>query len=109
MSAGGIDWSRLRYPGPTRVFTPAEIARAGGEPPSRTLIVVVMLNLAVLAEALLQAAPPQATAVLAQLPRAARAVARNSGRLEFAQPYRRQRLHGAHSLAGPEPCTRLTP
>nr|WP_316642737.1 histidine kinase [uncultured Roseateles sp.] len=59
-----IDWSQLWYPGPTRRFTPAEIRRAGGETPSATLSMVLMLNAAMLGLTLLQAAPPRLTGVL---------------------------------------------
>ena len=62
-----IDWSQLWYPGPTRVFTPAEMARAGKDLPSRTLTVMVALNAALMGLVLLQLAPPQATARLSAL------------------------------------------
>ena len=62
-----IDWSQLWYPGPRRVFSAAELVRAGGDQPSRTLVVMVIINLALLAFALLQAAPPQVTAQLTAL------------------------------------------
>lgn len=64
MSTTAIDWSQLWYPGPRRVFTPDEMARAGGQRPSRTLAVVALLNYASLAFALLQAAPAAETARL---------------------------------------------
>jgi signal transduction histidine kinase len=59
-----IDWSQLWYPGPTRLFTADELARAGGDRPSRTLVLAALLNYLVLGAALLQMAPPTATAVL---------------------------------------------
>ena len=62
-----IDWSQLWYPGPTRVFTPAEMARAGADAPSRTLTVMVGINAALLAFSLLQLAPQEATARLTAL------------------------------------------
>lgn len=52
-----IDWSQLWYPGPTRVFTDDELARAGGERPSRTFLVMLAISLAVLAEGLMQHVP----------------------------------------------------
>ena len=52
-----IDWSQLWYPGPRRVFSAAEMARAGGDKPSRTFTVVLAVNLAVFAQALLFNAP----------------------------------------------------
>lgn len=59
-----IDWSQLWYPGPTRRFTQAEIRRAGGETPSATLFMMLMLNAAMLGFMLLQAAPPYLSSVL---------------------------------------------
>ena len=45
MSAERIDWSQLWYPGPPRRFTPEEMARAGQDKPSRTLILVVVFQI----------------------------------------------------------------
>ncbi len=44
MSTNRIDWAQLCYPGPTRVFTAEEMARAGGDGPSPTLRAVVVFN-----------------------------------------------------------------
>lgn len=62
-----IDWTQLWYPGPTRVFTHAELAVAGKDQPSRTLAIMVLINVAVAAFAALQIAPSEATARLAAL------------------------------------------
>lgn len=62
--SGGIDWSQIWYPGPTRIFTPDELARAGGDRPGRTLTTVAMINAALFAFLLMQAAPPAATAAI---------------------------------------------
>jgi hypothetical protein len=67
MKHDSIDWSQLWYPGPTRVFSDADLARAGNERPSRTLAMVALLNLLLLAEILLQMAPSRATALLTGL------------------------------------------
>ncbi|WP_395701034.1 sensor histidine kinase, partial [Aquabacterium sp.] len=40
-----IDWSQLWFPGPTRPFTDAELARAGHDRPSPTLLMVLAVNL----------------------------------------------------------------
>ncbi|MFG6447591.1 sensor histidine kinase [Roseateles sp. BYS180W] len=40
----GLPWSQWVYPGPTRVFTPAELARAGTAPWPRGIDMVVVLN-----------------------------------------------------------------
>ena len=52
-----IDWSQLWYPGPTRVFSAEEMARAGGDRPSRSFLLVLAVNVAMLGLALLLAAP----------------------------------------------------
>ena len=62
-----VDWSQLWYPGPSRVFTAEELARAGADAPSRTLAVVAGFNVALLAFALLQVAPAELTARLSAL------------------------------------------
>lgn len=48
MTAKPIDWSQLWYPGPPRAFTPEEMARAGADAPSRTLLAMLALNLTLL-------------------------------------------------------------
>lgn len=67
MPPQAIDWSQLWYPGPSREFSAAELARAGGDTPSRTLVVVLMINLAYFALALLIVAPAGITAQLTSL------------------------------------------
>jgi hypothetical protein len=62
-----VDWSQIWYPGPTRVFTPGELLQAGGDRPGRTLQMAVMVNFALFAFMLMQAAPPAATAALTLL------------------------------------------
>ncbi|MBP6898540.1 MAG: histidine kinase [Burkholderiaceae bacterium] len=52
-----IDWSQLWYPGPRRVFTPAEMARAGGDQPSASFVMVLAVTLLGPALALLTTAP----------------------------------------------------
>lgn len=62
-----IDWSQLWYPGPTRAFSADEMQRAGGDPPSRTMAVMIAINAALAAFAVLQVAPAALTARLAAL------------------------------------------
>lgn len=62
-----IDWSQLWYPGPRRRFTAAEMARAGGDRPSRTFAVMLTITLAMVAQGVLQAAPAGEVARLAGL------------------------------------------
>jgi Histidine kinase len=85
-----IDWSQLWYPGPTRLFSAAELERAGGSHPSRTLVAMVMINLAIAAMLVLQAAPPRATPVLTALMVAAAAVALPMGLRLWRHPTRRR-------------------
>jgi signal transduction histidine kinase len=59
-----IEWSQVWYPGPTRVFTPEEMALAGDQQPTRTLTAAVLVNYALLGFMLMQMAPPAATAAL---------------------------------------------
>jgi hypothetical protein len=66
-AAERIDWSQLWYPGPKREFTPAELARAGGSGPSRTLLVVAAVNTALLAFGVLLFAPASVSARLTAL------------------------------------------
>ncbi len=64
-----IDWSQLWNPGPVRVFSADELARAGQDAPSRTLVAMVTGMVALMSLVLLQSAPPallpQVTALLA--------------------------------------------
>ncbi len=64
MKAERMDWSQLWYPGPRRIFSRDEMARAGGDRPSRTLMTVLMMNYALGGFVLMQLAPPSATAAL---------------------------------------------
>jgi signal transduction histidine kinase len=57
-----IDWSQLWYPGPKRPFSAEEMARAGGDSPSPTLLTVSGVNFATIAFVVLQIAPAQHTA-----------------------------------------------
>jgi signal transduction histidine kinase len=75
-----IDWSQFWCPGRRQPFSADEMARAGGDPPSPTLLAVTALNAAVLAFAVLQVAPaaqtPRLAAALAALALAAAWLAR---------------------------------
>ena len=59
-----IDWSQLWYPGPKRAFTADEMARAGSDAPSPTLVAITGVNFAAVAFVLLQMAPAAQTARL---------------------------------------------
>lgn len=86
-----IDWSQLWYPGPTRVFTDEELARAGGDRPSRTFLVMLAISLIVVAQALLQHAPDGEVARLTGL-LAAVAVANYRGGMWLWRDPSRRRL-----------------
>ena len=62
-----IDWSQLWFPAPRRSFTADEMARAGRNGPSPTLVAAAAINAGLLAFLLLQLAPPQQTARLSAL------------------------------------------
>lgn len=85
-----IDWSQLWYPGPTRVFTAAEMARAGSDTPSRTLTVMAAINAALLGLSLLQLAPHEATAQLAAVMAGMLTAAFWGARALWRQPTRRR-------------------
>jgi hypothetical protein len=59
-----IDWSQLWYPGPKRVFTAPEMAAAGGDGPSPTLLTMLAVNLALTAAVFLQLPPANERAQL---------------------------------------------
>ena len=59
-----IDWSQLWYPGPKRAFTAQEMAAAGADGPSPTLLTMLAINLALIAFLFLQLAPADETARL---------------------------------------------
>jgi signal transduction histidine kinase len=100
----GIDWSQLWYPGPTRTFSSDELARAGGDRPSPTLVMAVLLNYALIGFLLLQTAPPAATASLTLLMAGSAVLGAQGVRRLWRQPSRRTlmlwSLVGALSLAG---------
>ncbi len=56
-----IDWGQLWYPGPKQPFTPEEMARAGSDAPSRTLLVVSAVNFVAMAFVVLQVVPAAQT------------------------------------------------
>ena len=59
-----IDWSQLWYPGRKTPFTREELAVAGHDAPSATLVAVAGVNLAVIAFVVLLLSPPAQTARL---------------------------------------------
>ncbi len=88
-----IDWSQLWYPGPKRAFSAEEMARAGNEPPSPTLALVVAANLALLAFAFLMLAPREQTARLLGLLVVLVMTGLAAARWLWRRPWRRALLH----------------
>ena len=64
MPASPIDWSQLWYPGPKRAFTADEMARAGSDAPSPTMLAMTAINVALVGFLVLQLAPATETARL---------------------------------------------
>ncbi len=89
MKPQAIDWSQLWYPGPTRAYTPDEMARAGSDAPSPTLVAVAGINFALLAFAALQIAPAAHTARLTGLLVALAVVGNQAARWLWWRPWRR--------------------
>lgn len=59
-----IDWSQIWFPGPVRRFTDEEMALAGRQQPSRTLVAAALINYALLGFMFMQLAPASVTAIL---------------------------------------------
>jgi signal transduction histidine kinase len=64
MNSNSIDWSQLWYPGRKSPFSADEMARAGNDPPSPTLVAVAGVNFATVSFVVLQLAPSAQTARL---------------------------------------------
>jgi len=89
MSPQRIDWSQLWYPGPRRAFTPDEMARAGGDQPSPTLVATAVANVALLAFLALQLAPASQTARLTGVLAAMAVLGAAAARWLWRRPWRR--------------------
>lgn len=99
-AAERIDWSQLWYPGPRRRFTDAEMARAGGDRPSRTFAVMLTITLSMVAQGALQAAPAGEVARLAGLLVAAYVWAWYGALRLWAEPARRTLMRETLLVAG---------
>jgi signal transduction histidine kinase len=89
MSNERIDWSQIWFTGPTRVFTPDEMARAGSDAPSRTFKVALMGNLMAPALAVLFLASQENTARLTALFAGAAAIIWHGLMTVWRQPHRK--------------------
>ncbi|MDP1912227.1 sensor histidine kinase [Brevundimonas sp.] len=84
-----IDWSQLWYPGPKRAFSPDEMARAGSDRPSATLLVMAAINFAAVAFVMLQLVPAPHTARLSAALVALAAMGSVAARWLWWRPWRR--------------------
>ncbi len=89
MTAKSIDWSQLWYPGPKRAFTADEMARAGGDGPSTTLLAIAAINIALIFFMALQVAPRAFTAPVTGLLALVALMGAAAGRWLWWRPWRR--------------------
>ena len=94
-----IDWSQLWYPGRNQPFTPEEMAQAGSDPPSPTLLVVAAVNWAVPVFVALQVAPASQTAVLTAAFVALAVLGSALGRWLWWRPWRKPLMQAQMGLA----------
>ncbi len=90
--ADPIDWTQLWYPGRKQPFTTEELARAGSDGFSPTLVAVSALSFAILAFLVLQVAPAAQTARLTGLLVAVAVLTVNAARWLWRNPWRRRLL-----------------
>jgi signal transduction histidine kinase len=95
-----IDWSQLWYPGPKHPFTADEMARAGSDAPSPTLVSVAGINFATVAFVVLQLAPAAQTARLTAALAALAMLGSVSARWLWWRPWRRPLLQVQLALVG---------
>lgn len=84
-----IDWSQVWYPGPARRFTAEEMALAGQQQPSRTLVIAALINYAMLGVMLLQLAPASATVMVSMSLAIAGVLGAGGAKALWRQPTRR--------------------
>ena len=94
-----IDWSQLWYPGPKRAFTADEMARAGSDSPSPTLLAVAGINFATVAFVALQLAPAGNTARLTAALAALAVLASAAARWLWWRPWRRPLMQAQFGVA----------
>ena len=92
MNPPPIDWSQLWYPGRKMPFTADELARAGRDGPSPTLIAVAGVTVGLLAFVLLLLSPPGQTARLTALLAGLAVVSFKVARRLWCNPWRRPLL-----------------
>ncbi|WP_284618150.1 sensor histidine kinase [Aquabacterium humicola] len=99
-NADRIDWSQLWYPGPRRVFTAAELERAGGDRPSRTFLMILAVNAIGPATLVLQLAPASVVWMLAALMLTMTVVVWRVAMALWRGPSRRRLLESSLGLVG---------
>ncbi len=88
-TAAKVDWRQLWCVGPSRVFTAEEMAIAGSDAPSPTLLAVAGINFATIVFVVLQLAPASQTARLTAALLALAILATSAGRWLWWRPWRR--------------------
>ena len=94
-----IDWSQLWYPGRRQPFTPAEMAQAGSDAPSPTLVAVAGVNFALVAFVALQLAPSLQSARLGAAFAALAVLGTAMARWLWWRPWRKPLMQVQMSLA----------
>ena len=98
MNRLGIDWSQLWYPGPKHAFTAEEMARAGSDAPSRTLMAVATVNFASIGMVVLQLAPAADTARMTGALAALAVMGSTVARWLWWRPWRRPLMQASFGL-----------
>ena len=89
MNTSAIDWTQLWYPGRKQPFTAQEMAQAGSDAPSPTLVAVATVNFATVAFVVLQLAPAGQTARLTAALLAMAVMGSTTARWLWWRPWRR--------------------
>ena len=97
-TASKVDWSQLWYPGRKTPFTPEELALAGSDAPSPTLLAVAGMNAALLSFIVLQVAPSSQTAQLTGLLVFVIGATYKAGRWLWRNPWRKPLAQATLSL-----------
>jgi signal transduction histidine kinase len=99
MNRPAIDWIQLCYPGPKRAFTAQEMARAGQDAPSPTLVTIATINFACVAFVVLQLAPQGQTARLSAALVALAVLGSTTARWLWWRPWRRPLMMASMAVA----------
>jgi signal transduction histidine kinase len=94
-----VDWSQLWYPGRKTPFTAAEMAQAGSDAPSPTLLAVAGMNVAIIGFMVLQLAPSSQTARLTGLIVGIAMLGYTGGRWLWRNPWRKPLMQATLGIA----------